>query len=311
MVADQVMWLTDADCHRPELAGGKGASLGRMTSDGFPVPPGFVIGAGALESSLRAHGSLEAARALLADVGRSTSLDAARQLHDLVVSSPPGYDLADQIAAAYEKLGESPAVAVRSSACAEDGEAASYAGQQETFLNVVGLDDLLQKVAECWASFFAERAVFYRRLKGSLDDMAIAVVVQRLLIAEKAGVLFTMDPVRRRRDQMVIEAAFGLGEALVSGLVTPDNYLALRDGTLKKVRVSRQDREIVRNPAGGTIERALTEERATSQVLDEGEVAKLVEMAVKLEGVFGGPQDVEWAIEDGELYLLQSRPITA
>lgn len=311
MTADQVMWLTDVDCHRPELAGGKGASLGRMTSDGFPVPPGFVVEAGALESSLRAHGSLDAARALLAEISRNSDPAAARQLHDLVLSSPPTQELADQIAVAYEQLGDTPAVAVRSSACAEDGEAASYAGQQETFLNVVGIVDVLDKVTACWASFFAERAVFYRRLKGSLEDLAMAVVVQRLLVAEKAGVMFTLDPVRRRRDQMVIEAAFGLGEALVSGLVTPDNYIALRDGTLKKVQVSRQDREIVRNPDGGTVERRLDDDRANSQVLDEGEVARLVEMAVKLEGTFGAPQDIEWAIEDGELFLLQSRPITA
>jgi pyruvate,water dikinase len=201
-------------------------------------------------------------------------------------------------------------VAVRSSACAEDGDVASFAGQQETFLNVRGTDHVLQRVVECWASFFSERAIFYRRRKGSLADLGMAVVIQEQIGSEKSGVIFTTDPIRGRSDQMVIEAAFGLGEALVSGMVTPDNYVARRDGRLKKAHVGRQDQMIVRDAAGGTATLDLDPDVATRQVLDEEEIARLVEIGLRLEAEFGSPQDVEWAIEGEDLYVLQSRPIT-
>ena len=311
-VTEHVVWLDDAACHLTEVTGGKGASLGRMRAAGLPVPGGFVVSAAALSDSLTKVGVLGDVRDLAASFAAGPQgARIAREIQDIVRGAPPWEELTEEIRRAYANLGRNVFVAVRSSACAEDGEAASFAGQQETFLNVVGSDQVLERVVECWASFFSERALFYRQNKGSLTDMGMAVVVQRQLASDKAGVLFTTDPIRRRTDQMVIEAAFGLGEALVSGLITPDNYVVRRDGKLMKVRIGRQSQMIVRRPDGGTTTRDLDDEIASSQVLDVEEIARLVEVGLRLESVFGSSQDVEWAFEADQLFVLQSRPITA
>jgi pyruvate,water dikinase len=175
----------------------------------------------------------------------------------------------------YKRLGGGP-VAVRSSACAEDSDAASYAGQQETYLNVMGAPEVCRRIVDCWASFFSERALFYRARKGSLDDLRLAVVVQRMVNPKKSGVLFTVDPVQRRRDRMRV----------VSGEATPDHYGIDREGTSKRERLVN----------GG--------------VLDGEELAALAELGRSLEERFGGPQDIEWAIAEGNVYVLQSRPVT-
>jgi pyruvate, water dikinase len=311
-VTDRILWLDDPDCHNIEVTGGKGASLARMRDAGMPVPPGFVITAGAMRDSLTKQGVLDrvAALALTFD-GASDGNEMVADIQGLITAAPLWDDLADEIEIAYAALGDDSFVAVRSSACAEDGEAASFAGQQETFLNVVGTDDVLGKVVECWASFFSERALFYRLKKGSLNDLGMAVVVQRQIASDTSGVMFTTDPIRQRTDQMVIEAAYGLGEAVVSGLVTPDNYVVRRDGRLKNARVGRQDVMIVRSADGGTTTVALDEETSTSQVLDEDEIRHLASVGLQLEAAFGAPQDIEWAFAGRELYVLQSRPITA
>lgn len=285
--------------------------MGRMRSAGLPVPPGFVVGASALRDSLTKHGVIEEVEDLATSIGTAENGSVAAQIQRIVAGATPWEELAQEISDAYASLGQDAFVAVRSSACAEDGEAASFAGQQETYLNVVGAGDVLGRVTDCWASFFSERALFYRQSKGSLTDLGMAVVVQKQIASDKSGVMFTTDPIRRRIDQMVIEAAFGLGEALVSGLITPDNYLARRDGRLKKARVGRQDRMIVRNVDGGTMTVDLDEERATSQVLNEEEIARLVAVGLQIETAIGSPQDIEWAFEADELFVLQSRPITA
>jgi len=307
-----VIWLDEAACRQTEIAGGKGASLGRMRAAGMPVPPGFVVTAAALRDSLTKKGLLGEVEALASSFGSADDSAVAERIQRMVAGAPPWEELAVEISDAYAELGPSNSfVAVRSSACAEDGETASFAGQQDTFLNVVGAEAVLDKVVECWASFFSERALFYRQNKGSLRDLGMAVVVQKQLASDKSGVMFTTDPIRRRSDQMVIEAAFGLGEALMSGLITPDHYLARRDGRLKKARVARQDRMIVRNADGGTTTVDLDEETALSQVLDENEISRLVAVGLELETAGGAPQDIEWAIEADELFVLQSRPITA
>lgn len=265
-----MVWLDDENCRDARVAGGKGASLAAMTAAGLPVPPGFVIPAHVLECSV--------------DAGRLREL-ALQQAHDeaqmlVRLAEPPR----DAIAASYKRL--SGDVAVRSSACAEDSQAASYAGQQETFLNVSGADDVCARVVECWASFFSERALFYRERKGSLADLGMAVVVQKMLVPVKSGALFTVDPVHRRRDRMVVEAVFGLGEQVVSGSVTPDHYVVDRAGDPKRTRV------------------------VATPVLDGEDLRQLAEMGRRLEEYFGAPQDIEWAMADGILYLLQSRPVT-
>jgi pyruvate,water dikinase len=310
-VSEHVLWFDDPECHRPDIAGGKGASLGRLRKAGLPVPPGFVVVADALGESLDRHGARDEVAALVASFGGHDRPRVAADLQSIVTAATLGEDLTAEVEEAYAGLGEDVFVAVRSSACAEDGETASFAGQQETFLNVVGSDEVLDRIVRCWASFFSERALFYRHRKGSLADLGMAVVVQRQIASDKSGVMFTTDPIRRRTDQMVIEAVLGLGESVVSGMVTPDNYVVRRDGRLKKAHVGNQDKKVVRKDDGGTLTMDLEEDMASAQVLDEEELARLSAIGRQIEESFGSPQDIEWALEGSELYVLQSRPITA
>jgi len=267
-----------------EVAGGKGASLARMTADGLPVPPGFVIPSYVLRDSIDTEQLLELA------ASRS-----ARELQELVASIEPPKE---KITAAYENLVSgarltatykrvgNEKVAVRSSAVAEDSEAASYAGQQETYLFVDGAEEVCRRVVDCWASFFSERALFYRSEKGSLEDVRMAVVVQKMVDPEKSGVIFTVDPVRRRRDRMIVEAVRGVGEQVVSGEVTPDHYSLDRKGKLKR------------------------EKLVGDRVLSDGELQRLGDLGRQLEERHGVAQDIEWAMVGEEIYLLQSRPVT-
>jgi pyruvate,water dikinase len=219
--------------------------------------------------------------------------------------------LSEAVLSAYAGLGSDDVpVAVRSSATAEDSEAASFAGQQETFLHVRGGDQVRERIRDCWASFFSERALFYRSKKGSLGDLGMAVVVQRMVDADIAGVLFTCDPVRKRRDRMVVEAVIGLGEAAVSGAVTPDHYVLKRDGSVRKAQVHAQPYAVVADPGGGVVERPLSPEQAGARKADDELLAALARLGEDLEQRVGVPQDIEWAVQDGQLYVLQARPVT-
>jgi pyruvate,water dikinase len=270
-VTTVVLWLDDAACAHPAAAGGKGASLAAMTAAGLAVPEGFVVAAHVLEASVDA----ERLRAL----ATAGDHEGAREL--VGEARPPH----EEITGAYERLGGGH-VAVRSSACAEDSAEASFAGQHDTHLGVVGATEVARRVVDCWASFFSERALFYRSQKGLVHDLGMAVVVQRMVQARKAGVLFTVDPVSRRRDRILVEAVHGLGEQVVSGEVTPDHYIVDRRGTVK------------------------TERLVHGGVLEPEELAALAALGAALEAHFGAPQDVEWAIDERGLVLLQSRPVT-
>lgn len=310
MAGGRVVWFADAACADRRVAGGKGASLAGMAAAGLPVPDGFVVTSEALTGTLAAAG---VELRLSAALGHGQPPDPgglAREAQALVAGAPLEPGLAADVTDAYERLGSGP-VAVRSSACSEDSESASFAGQQDTYLNVRGARDVVAAVRRCWASFFSERALFYRARKGSLADVRMAVVVQCLVQPRKSGVMFTMDPVQRRRDRMVVEAVWGLGEAVVSGRVTPDHYLVDRAGIPKRVEVSVQPFLIEAQEDGGTVERQLDPVVGGARVLADEELAGLAGMAHRLEALLGGPQDVEWAIQDAQLYLLQSRPITA
>jgi pyruvate, water dikinase len=296
-----VLRFAEDECLEVMRAGGKGASLARMASLGLPVPPGFVVPADALAAAVG-----ERARELA-----SLSTDDAERAQRIVEEADIGPELREAVVTAYRELGDDAPVAVRSSACAEDSQEASFAGQQETYLDVRGADEVLERIRDCWGSFFSERALFYRAQKGSLDDLGMAVVVQRMVSADVAGVLFTVDPVRRRKDRMVVEAVFGLGEACVSGQVTPDNYVLARDGALKRRRLSVQPLVIESAPEGGTVERELDPAEGGAATLEEDQLRELARLGDDLQGRLGGPQDIEWAIEGGELYVLQSRPVTA
>ena len=297
-----VLRFGDEACLEVAHAGGKGASLARMTAFGMPVPPGFVVHADALAASLPDGGA-----AL-----RRAAREERERAPELVAGAEIGDELRVAVEEAYAELGEGDhAVAVRSSACAEDSQEASFAGQQETYLHVHGADEVLERLRDCWASFFSERALFYREQRGSLDDLGMAVVVQRMVSADVAGVLFTMDPVQRRRDRMVVEAVFGLGEAVVSGQVTPDHFVLARDGTVKRERLAVQPLAVVSGSDGGTVERELSQEEGGAATLGADELHELARLGAELEERLGGPQDIEWALADGELYVLQCRPVTA
>jgi pyruvate,water dikinase len=304
-----LLWFNDEACQDVRLSGGKGASLARMSAQGLPVPPGFVLPAYVLEQSVdgeqlrrlalaqdyRAAQTLVQRvelppEAILAGYERLLQYPQTDRGKEEIRSSPQPATRQGLVYAGKPKMASDftsgGKVAVRSSACAEDSEAASYAGQQETYLNVSGGDAVCARVLDCWSSFFSERALFYRSRKGSLRDLGMAVVVQKMLAPLKSGVLFTADPVSRRRDRMIIESVFGLGEQVVSGEVTPDHYVIDQAGNVKREQIVDQ------------------------RVLEPEEIRQLAEHGSELARRFGAPQDIEWAIEDGKLYLLQARPIT-
>jgi pyruvate, water dikinase len=301
----RVLSFADAACLDAGRAGGKGASLARMAGLGLPVPPGFVIPVNALAEALPDGGAELRALAERGDA------DAAQALIRTVELDPA---LRADVLDAYAALGGGDGdatVAVRSSATAEDSEAASFAGQQETFLHVRGGDRVRARIRDCWASFFSERALFYRSKKGSLSDLGMAVVVQRMVNADIAGVLFTCDAVRRRHDRMVVEAVIGLGEAAVSGAVTPDHYVIKRDGRVRKAHVHEQPYAIVAGERGGVVERRLSAEEGGARKASDELLARLARLGDDLEQRVGVPQDIEWAVERGALYVLQARPVTA
>jgi pyruvate,water dikinase len=300
----------DERCLEVDRAGGKGASLARMSALGLPVPPGFVVPAACLAEGLP-DGGAELRELLTGARGDGSFAAAAERAQALVAAAEPTDELRASIVESYAAMGADVPVAVRSSACAEDSETASFAGQQETYLHVRGAELVVQRIRDCWGSFFTERALFYRSKKGTLEDLGMAVVVQRMVDADVAGVLFTIDPTRNRRDRMVVEAVFGLGEAVVSGHVTPDHYVLARDGTVKKRRLTTQPYAVTRDPAGGIREELLSEERGGAETLDEDQLRRLAEVGRGLEERLGRPQDIEWAIEGGELFVLQARPVTA
>jgi pyruvate,water dikinase len=311
-----VRWFHDPACTDVAQTGGKGASLARLATAGLPVPPGFVVTSAAFATFLEASGLVATVRTLLrrVDPQQRRQLEAvAAQIQQAIGAAPLPLELDAAVAGAYAELGhgEPIAVAVRSSAVAEDSQQASFAGQQETFLDVRGVDAVLDRVRACWASFFSPRALFYRAQKGSLDDLAIAVVVQDLVVPDKAGVLFTADPVQRRRDVLVVEAVWGFGESLVSGEAIPDHYeLERASGRLLRAIVPVKRSMLVRRDGGGLVEQAVPESLQRARVLEEGELAALRALAEHVEASFGMPQDVEWAIAAGQLFVLQSRPIT-
>ena len=265
--------ITDADATR---VGGKGAGLARLTAAGLPVPPGFVL-----------------------------TTDIYRRLHAAGIRSDSAF--AQAVLDAYRRLGDGP-VAVRSSATGEDGTEASFAGQQETLLGVVGDEALLDAIERCWKSLYAEWVVAYRRERGIPDDdLAMAVVVQVLVPAEVAGVLFTRDPLDPAGKLMAVESAWGLGEAVVSGRVTPDRFRLDRDTGAVVER--HPGRKAVQVTAGGA--EPVPPEHHEALCLSDTQLSQLAELGRRVESLYGQPRDVEWAFADGAFYLLQARPITA
>jgi pyruvate,water dikinase len=296
------------------LVGGKGASLGEMTSIGLPVPAAFVVTAQAYRKFLIESGIEDELFDSLKDldVEDTTILEnASAQAKTIIINASMPEYLKSEIRNAYREMGKNVIVAVRSSATAEDLPGASFAGQQETFLNVLGIADLLEAVQKCWASLFTPRAIYYRSRQGFEDSQVnIAVVVQQMIPSEKAGVMFTSHPVTGEQET-IVEGSWGLGEAIVSGTVSPDKYVFdRRKGKVVDRVIGTKKVAIVPMGKKGTKEVELPPEKQNSSVLSDDEVKKLAEFGTIAEDHYGNPQDVEWAIVKKEIFILQSRPIT-
>ncbi len=303
-----------------DYAGGKGANLGEMTAAGLPVPPGFVVGASSYALFCDAGGLRDRIEEQLSavDVDDTAALDlATKEVRKMVEAEPVPDEVATEIRSAYLELAgdrDNPPVAVRSSATAEDTEAASFAGMNETFLNVRGPDEVVDAVRRCWSSLFGARTVFYRAKQGfGQADMDIAVVVQIQILSTRAGVMFTIDPASGDRDHLVIEGSLGLGESVVSGQVSPDRYVVDKETLhISKRDVKRKELVIEPLPDGGTRTRELSGDESTKPVLSDEEVLAVAKLGIRDEEHYGKPQDTEWAFdEEGLAWMLQSRPVTA
>ncbi|MGP4016062.1 PEP/pyruvate-binding domain-containing protein [Saccharopolyspora sp. 5N708] len=295
------------------LVGGKGASLARLAGAGLPVPPGFDVTTAAYWDFVAAAGLREPILAAVAavDVDRpETARAASERIQRLFAESAVPVAVAEAICEAYAAMGAEVAVAVRSSATAEDLPEMSFAGQQDTFLNVRGGSAVVDAVRRCWASLWTARAIDYRLRNGvAADGVALAVVVQELVAADAAGVLFTRDPVTGGGADVVVNAAWGLGESIVGGQVTPDTYVVARGGGLRDQVVGDKAVMTVRAD-GGTREVAVSADRRGVAVLSPAEVGELAELGVRIEELYGRPMDVEWAVRGGRFWVVQARPIT-
>jgi pyruvate,water dikinase len=300
------------------LVGGKGANLGEMTRAQIPVPPGFIVTAAAYYDFIRGSGLVEKMRDLLKplDTGDSQQLQRiAAQVRQVILDAPMPPELAREIKKAYVEMGRG-LVAVRSSATAEDLPTASFAGQQRTFLNVEGEAEVVTAVQGCWASLFEARAVFYRVQQGFEHfKVGIAVPVQKMVQSEAAGVMFTLEPVTSDQSKIIIEAVYGLGEAIVSGEVTPDLYIIDKERlAITDKKIGKQEWKLVRNPDGGgkeaNIQVPLSRSSRTRQKISDEDIIHIAELGKQLEAHYQFPQDIEWAKENKKIYIVQTRPVT-
>jgi len=311
------------------IAGGKGASLGEMTNAKIPVPGGFIVLAAAFDRFLEEAKLNEEIRARIAEVKPedTNSVDrASNVIRDIIKDTPMPEDLAVEILGAFDKLG-AEFVAVRSSATAEDSEVASWAGELESYLNTTR-DNVCEKVKRCWSSLFTTRAIFYRFEKNLQDaSVSVAVVVQKMVQSDISGIAFTVHPVTEDYDQMIIEAGYGLGEAIVSGQITPDSYVVgKKEMNIIEINIGAQTRKLIRKTPtsilplsgggqGGDEEDVANEwielgAEGEKQKLTGKEIIEMAKVCVQIEDHYGFPCDIEWAMENGRIFITQSRPIT-
>lgn len=301
------------------IAGGKGANLGELTQAGIPVPPGFVITSETYDKFMKDTGIYSEVMKIIdkIDINQTKELqEAAEKIKKIIVSTEIPDVIKTFITEGYnalcQRIGQDDVyVAIRSSATAEDLPEASFAGQQDTFLNVKGTEEVLAYVKKCWASLFEARAIFYREENDfEHSKVYIAVVVQEMVDAEKAGVMFTVNP-STGEEIALIEGSWGLGEAVVSGTVTPDNYVVDKaDNEILSVIVNEKKTMFVKDPNGTSMQADVPEEKKNLRVLSDEELVGLTEMGKRIQGHYKSPQDTEWAIYDGKIFMLQSRPIT-
>ena len=300
-----------------EMIGGKGKSLARMASAGMSVPSGFYLTTSAYKDFVEKN-NLQKAIINFAKpeiIGKTVSFESAsKHIQELIKGIELPDEITNEIRQAYAALnGQNPAVAVRSSANAEDLPDLSFAGQQDTYLNVYGNEELITAIRDCWASLWTPRAISYRHQMGIKQEaVAMAVVVQIMVPSDVSGILFTANPVNGERSEIIINSSFGLGEAVVGGQVTPDSYVVDRSTLgVKETMIGSKAQKIISSGEQGTILQDLSEQERNQSSLSENSIKELTSVALDVEQIFEGlPQDIEWAISDGKLWLLQSRPIT-
>ena len=310
-----IRWFDEIGLADTGSVGGKGANLGELTAGRLPVPPGFVITGEAYLDAVQRAGVRQRLVQILGEADGASQEDLDRlaaEANRLLLSVTIPDDLAADIVAAYHRLGDDIRVAVRSSGIGEDAEGTSFAGMNETFTNVAGTKDLLTRVVDCWASLYGARSIFYRANRDLTEEPCIAVVVQEMVPSERSGVMFTVDPSTGETDHLVIEAAFGQGEVVVSGQVEPDTYVVAKDGPrVLHIRVGTQNFEIVRGADGADQVVDLDPAEGSQRVLSDEEVVEVARIGLAAEAHYGSPQDTEWAMAGGRTYLVQSRPVTA
>jgi pyruvate,water dikinase len=318
MVKKYVVWFKDVDRDDVSSVGGKGANLGEMTQAGFRVPPGFIVTVHAYTEFIDRSKLKEKISSILStvDVNKTKSLEeTAKKVQSLITRAQFPRDIALEIIRAYFKLGgtltKHAAVAVRSSATAEDLPGASFAGQQTTFLNVQGEANLIEKVKEAWASLFTARAIFYRATNHyDHFKIGIAIPVQKMIESDVSGILFTIDPVTNDKSKVVIEAIYGLGEMIVQGAVTPDHYEVDKTSmVISKKDVHVQEKQM-RKRGSGNENILLDKKEGGKQKLSDEQIISLAKIGQKLEKHYYFPQDAEWAIEKDIIYIVQTRPVT-
>ena len=334
-----VKWLNELDKSSGAIVGGKGANLAEMFNAGFPVPPAFVVTSVAFTTFIEKAGLKQKISDILenTDVDNTEELDKnVSKIRSYIIEAKMPEDMQKEIIEAYEHLGADKAVekakesrtissdaldilknshepvfvAVRSSATTEDLATASFAGQQDTYTNVKGNDDLIKHVKRCFASLYTSRATYYRKKKGFKEGEALlAVVVQKMINSDKSGVIFTRNPVSQK-EELIIESVFGLGEGIVSGKVKPDHHVVSKDLKIVERKIAIKKTAIIREASGKEKEIELNEEKSKQQVLTNSEITQLAEIAMKIDHHYKKPQDIEFAVDSGELYIVQSRPIT-
>ncbi|MGB8652776.1 MAG: phosphoenolpyruvate synthase, partial [Mycobacteriales bacterium] len=309
-----IAWFENLSKADVPQVGGKGANLGELTAAGLPVPRGFVVTADAYLEAMRTGGvrtSLQE-RVAATDVDSADELArAAADLRAMVRSVVVPAALRRAVLDAYAHLGDEVRVAVRSSATAEDAASTSFAGMNETFTNVLGGPELMERLVDCWASLWSPRVVAYRATQGLTDEPAIAVVVQEMIDSDVSGVMFTADPATGDRDSIVVEAAYGLGEVVVGGQVEPDTYvLSKATRSVLRSHLGSKAEKIVRGPDGHDLRVEVPLEERGARVLDDSFLRELAGVAAHIEEHYGTPQDVEFAVQGEHLWIVQSRPIT-
>jgi phosphoenolpyruvate synthase/pyruvate phosphate dikinase len=313
-VSNFVMHFNEIDRSSLRYVGGKGANLGEMTKAGFPIPTGFCITTTAYHMFIETSEEMEHFLHLLdqvhpEEIGKIQTLGKRIREH-LQSLAMPG-TIKKSILESWRKMGSDDAYAVRSSATAEDLPTASFAGQQETYLNVRGEEQLLEAIQKCWASLFTDRAISYRAKNGfGHRSVSLSVVVQQMVFPEVSGIMFTADPITGNRNTISIDASFGLGEALVSGLISADLY-QVRAGNIVNKQVSKKKIAIYSLPEGGTITKELPESMQLQQALSDEHIITLADLGKRIEDHYGTEQDIEWCMVGDEFFIVQSRPITS